>query len=84
MSILIKSYTYILFYLYFICLLAAGTFAIVCLMTGKAVTAYSTIQHDDIPLNNITDNITLSPVYTPMQVATAVTLTVGIMQVYIY
>lgn len=51
-------------------------------MTGKAVTAYSTTQLD-IPLNNSThfNNNTLSPGYTPMQVATAVTLTVGLMQV---
>ncbi|KAF7995780.1 hypothetical protein HCN44_006887 [Aphidius gifuensis] len=62
-----------------------GTFAIVCLMTGKAVTAYSTTQLD-IPLNNSTHfvNNTLSSGYTPMQVATAVTLTVGLMQIVMY
>lgn len=58
-----------------------GTFAVVCLMTGKAVTSYSA------PLNDHRNVTTFAQMnkeyysYTPIQVATAVTLSVGIFQV---
>ncbi|XP_063978806.1 prestin-like isoform X2 [Diachasmimorpha longicaudata] len=58
-----------------------GTFAIVCLMTGKAVAAYSTPE--DTLHGELDGNDTL-PMYTPLQVATAVTFTVGIMQILMF
>ncbi|XP_011313736.1 sulfate transporter isoform X3 [Fopius arisanus] len=58
-----------------------GTFAIVCLMTGKAVAAYSTPQ--DTLTDKVNGNETV-PIYTPQQVATAVTFTVGIMQIMMF
>ncbi|KAI4502188.1 hypothetical protein M0802_002870 [Mischocyttarus mexicanus] len=63
-----------------------GTFAVVCLMTGKAVTSYS------LPLNDH-GNSTYTAFtqidqeyysFTPIQVATAVTLSVGIFQIIMY
>ncbi|XP_033215151.1 solute carrier family 26 member 6-like [Belonocnema kinseyi] len=66
-----------------------GTFAVVCLMTGKAVTAYS--AHDvissDSNFTNVdidTELINAEDGYTHMQVATAVTCMVGIMQLLMY
>ncbi|XP_078052964.1 prestin isoform X2 [Augochlora pura] len=65
----------------------SGTFAVVCLMTGKTVMTYSK------PLDTISGNSTelmpthpgeLSYAFTPMQVATAVTLMVGIYQIIMY
>ena len=60
----------------------------VCLMTGKVVTFYSNpyVGHTfanatDAVLQNLQD---VSYGYTPMQVATAVTLMVGIFQVNIF
>lgn len=64
-----------------------GTFAVVCLMTGKAVTAYST-PTEAVINQNLTDNLTIpmlehpTALYTPIQVATAVTFVVGIYQVH--
>ncbi|XP_018399758.1 PREDICTED: solute carrier family 26 member 6-like [Cyphomyrmex costatus] len=65
-----------------------GTFAVVCLMTGKVVTFYSNpyVGHTfanttDAVLQNQQD---VTYVYTPMQVATAVTLMVGIFQIIMY
>ncbi|XP_070515554.1 prestin isoform X2 [Cardiocondyla obscurior] len=65
-----------------------GTFAVVCLMTGKVVTFYSN-PHVDHTFVNISDAAlqdikNVAPVYTPMQVATAVTLMVGILQIIMY
>ncbi|KAI4489871.1 PREDICTED: solute carrier family 26 member 10 [Polistes canadensis] len=63
-----------------------GTFAVVCLMTGKAVTSYS------LPLNDH-GNSTYTAFtqidkeyysFTPIQVATAITLLVGIFQIIMY
>lgn len=62
---------------------SSGTFAVVCLMTGKTVASYS-IPHNEIASPNATTTLSNLPVeylYTPMQVATAVTLMVGIFQV---
>lgn len=65
-----------------------GTFAVVCLMTGKTVMSYSTHHNDNINPNTTTvipqypgDPVNI---YTPMQVATAVTLMVGIYQIIMY
>ncbi|XP_076758786.1 prestin isoform X1 [Xylocopa sonorina] len=63
-----------------------GTFAVVCLMTGKTVTTYS-ISNNDISNPNATIALSSLPevyTYTPMQVATAVTLVVGIYQIIMY
>lgn len=64
---------------------SSGTFAVVCLMTGKVVTLYSN-SHMEYTFTNGSDAVSQNPedvtyVYTPMQVATAVTLMVGIFQV---
>ncbi|CAK9795466.1 Slc26a5 [Anthophora plagiata] len=63
-----------------------GTFAVVCLMTGKTVGTYS-ISHNEIANPNGTSILSNHPVeylYTPIQVATAVTLMVGIFQIIMY
>ncbi|XP_076481301.1 prestin isoform X3 [Bombus vancouverensis nearcticus] len=63
-----------------------GTFAVVCLMTGKTVASYS-VSHNDITNPNATTtlpNLLGEYSYTPMQVATAVTLMVGIFQIIMY
>ncbi|KAK0167840.1 hypothetical protein PV327_001697 [Microctonus hyperodae] len=63
-----------------------GTFAIVCLMTGRVVTAYSSsptltlVNGTFLHPTEIVDNINLPPIYSPIQVATAVTFTVGLLQ----
>ncbi|XP_017889897.1 solute carrier family 26 member 10-like isoform X2 [Ceratina calcarata] len=61
-----------------------GTFAVVCLMTGKTVATYS-VSHDEFA--NATSALSDLPkeyFYTPMQVATAVTLVVGMYQIVMY
>ncbi|XP_072763166.1 prestin isoform X2 [Anoplolepis gracilipes] len=66
-----------------------GTFAVVCLMTGKVVTYYSTplTGHTSANLSDALpqelEDVTYYT-YTPMQVATAVTLMVGIYQIIMY
>ncbi|XP_076677233.1 prestin isoform X2 [Andrena cerasifolii] len=65
-----------------------GTFAVVCLMTGKTVMTYS-LPHIGIMNPNATNVLSdhLGEhlyTYTPMQVATAVTLMVGIYQIVMY
>ncbi|XP_011702981.1 PREDICTED: prestin-like [Wasmannia auropunctata] len=65
-----------------------GTFAVVCLMTGKVVTVYSS-PHEQYTFANVTETVSqnledVAYVYTPMQVATAVTLMVGIFQIIMY
>ncbi|KAL3278616.1 hypothetical protein HHI36_016156 [Cryptolaemus montrouzieri] len=67
-----------------------GTFAVVCLMTGRAVLQHSDPSHFrnlDIGNITVTDTVAQNPSaysYTPIQVATAVTFTVGIFQVILY
>ncbi|XP_012284299.1 solute carrier family 26 member 6 [Orussus abietinus] len=67
-----------------------GTFALVCLMTGKVVTAYATPQGKIHDLTNGTNSAIdtntgeYMEVYTAIQVATAVTLLVGIYQLGMY
>ncbi|XP_076165070.1 prestin isoform X2 [Ptiloglossa arizonensis] len=65
-----------------------GTFAVVCLMTGKTVMTYS-IPHNEFTSSNTSEvmfNYTREHLYkyTPMEVATAVTLMVGIYQIVMY
>ncbi|KMQ92247.1 solute carrier family 26 member 6-like isoform x1 protein [Lasius niger] len=66
-----------------------GTFAVVCLMTGKVVTYYSnpltghTSANISDTLSQNLEDVTYYT-YTPMQVATAVTLMVGIYQIIMY
>ncbi|GAB1860445.1 Prestin [Camponotus japonicus] len=65
-----------------------GTFAVVCLMTGKVVTYYSHPVMDYTSANfsdSLSENLKdVTYTYTPMQVATAVTLMVGIYQIIMY
>ncbi|XP_047349970.1 solute carrier family 26 member 10-like [Vespa velutina] len=67
-----------------------GTFAVVCMMTGKVVTTYSSSENLS---NNSTkiyeENITMTTGiinnhYTPIQVATVVTFVVGLTQLGMY
>ncbi|XP_011498116.1 PREDICTED: solute carrier family 26 member 10-like [Ceratosolen solmsi marchali] len=64
-----------------------GTFAIICLMTGKAITSYST-PLENIGIDNHTQELETTidskEIYTPMQVATSVTFMVGIIQLIMY
>ncbi|KAJ8957239.1 hypothetical protein NQ318_007803 [Aromia moschata] len=59
-----------------------GTFAVVCLMTGKAVLEYSDASYfqTETHIDNSTENIYIQTGYSPMQVATAVTFTVAVFQ----
>ncbi|KAK0090530.1 hypothetical protein PV325_012584 [Microctonus aethiopoides] len=67
-----------------------GTFAIVCLMTGRVVTAYSSsptltlVNGTFLHPTEIVDDVNLLPIYSPMQVATAVTFTVGLLQLTMF
>ncbi|XP_043488517.1 sulfate transporter-like [Polistes fuscatus] len=66
-----------------------GTFAVICMMTGKVVVTYSSVENS---MNNSTQidgvNIIRSNMinhdYTPIQVATVVTFVVGLMQLGMY
>ncbi|EFN88552.1 Prestin [Harpegnathos saltator] len=70
--------------------ISIGTFAVVCLMTGKVVTTYSTTYSTVGHVStNTSDAVSqrledVTNMHTPMQVATAVTLMVGILQVIMY
>ncbi|XP_058805489.1 solute carrier family 26 member 6-like isoform X2 [Phymastichus coffea] len=64
-----------------------GTFAVVCLMTGRAVLAYSTPLETIENSNNTLKESQLlqhTKIYTPIQVATSVTFMVGIIQLIMY
>ncbi|XP_046815512.1 sulfate transporter isoform X1 [Vespa crabro] len=61
-----------------------GTFAVVCLMTGKAVTSYSVPLNDHRNVTTFTQMDKEYNSYTSIQVATAVTLSVGIFQIIMY
>ncbi|XP_044583943.1 prestin-like [Cotesia glomerata] len=66
-----------------------GTFAIVCLMTGKVVATYSTPISSSLSNNTLFDssrdlNDSLPMFYSPMQVATAVTFSVGLLQLLMF
>lgn len=66
------------------CYFCLGTFAIVCLMTGKVVSQYSTVE---IMQNGTYSNLELKagePKYTNIQVATTVTFAVGIFELLMY
>lgn len=68
---------------------SSGTFAVVCLMTGKVVSAYSTpLENIENMKSNLTQEDLHFPtvnteIYTPIQVATTVTFMVGLIQVHI-
>lgn len=65
-----------------ILLLFSGTFAIVCLMTGKVVNQYSTVEIlQNGTLTHSLNYDPTQPVYTNVQVATTVTFTVAMFQV---
>ncbi|KOC67065.1 Prestin [Habropoda laboriosa] len=63
-----------------------GTFALICMMTGKVVTTYSShgqlsrnsTAESDLPLSSANDR------YSPVEVATAVTFTVALIQLGMY
>ncbi|XP_031828182.1 prestin isoform X2 [Nomia melanderi] len=62
-----------------------GTFALICMMTGKVVTTYSSQGH--VFGNGTEGNEVLSSVanqYSPVEVATAVTFTVAMIQLAMY
>ncbi|XP_018576246.1 solute carrier family 26 member 10 isoform X4 [Anoplophora glabripennis] len=65
-----------------------GTFAVACLMTGKAVLEYSdpyyfqTESNSNITVDSITEVTIIK--YSPIEVATAVTITVAIFQLAMY
>ncbi|OXU22031.1 hypothetical protein TSAR_012510 [Trichomalopsis sarcophagae] len=65
-----------------------GTFAVVCLMTGRAVTSYATPLETISSANNTLEGSQLllhnTEIYTPIQVATAVTFMVGIIELIMY
>ncbi|XP_017875060.2 solute carrier family 26 member 6-like [Ceratina calcarata] len=62
-----------------------GTFALVCMMTGKVVATYST--QEQLAKNGTTSGepgIAMVDRYTPVQVATVVTFTVALVQLTMY
>ncbi|XP_043248167.1 solute carrier family 26 member 10-like isoform X1 [Colletes gigas] len=62
-----------------------GTFALICMMTGKVVSTYST--HGQSSSNGTAENESLLATdnqYTPVEVATAVTFTVAMIQLGMY
>ncbi|XP_072753756.1 prestin isoform X3 [Anoplolepis gracilipes] len=63
-----------------------GTFALVCMMTGKVVTTYSsrTISVNSTSTENGTSISDISHQYSPVEVATAVTFTVAVIQLGMY
>ncbi|XP_015604071.1 solute carrier family 26 member 6 isoform X2 [Cephus cinctus] len=66
-----------------------GTFAVVCLMTGKTVSSYATPSDILVKMNETASIMGYQsseplPIYTPMQVATAVTFMVGTFQLVMY
>lgn len=60
-------------------MLLAGTFAVVCLMTGKVVGDFAT-DPSDVGVSSV-DSLTDTPTYTPNQVAAVVALMNGIVEV---
>ncbi|XP_050523887.1 prestin-like isoform X2 [Daktulosphaira vitifoliae] len=63
-----------------------GTFSVICLMTGKVVNTYSNAYEKPMT-HTFTDSVSQSvvpPIYTPIEVATAVTLMVGLIQILMY
>lgn len=81
-------YTYQYFYTNYLKREISGTFAVACLMTGKAVLEHSDPYYFQTEGNStITgDPITEATVtkYSPIEVATSVTITVAIFQVFMY
>ncbi|XP_057334828.1 solute carrier family 26 member 10-like isoform X1 [Microplitis mediator] len=66
-----------------------GTFAVICMMTGKVVLTYSNINQQQNQTNNSSLSIdtlqkTDNPQYSPLEVATVVTFGVSIIQLTMY
>ncbi|XP_076248256.1 prestin isoform X2 [Calliopsis andreniformis] len=63
-----------------------GTFALICMMTGKVVTTYSSHEHLISNGTNIENEAVSSTGdrYSPVEVATAVTFTVAVIQLGMY
>lgn len=63
-----------------------GTFALICMMTGKVVTTYSTsaISANSTSTENGTFISDTSHQYSPVEIATAVTFTVAVIQLGMY
>ncbi|KAF6216287.1 hypothetical protein GE061_000627 [Apolygus lucorum] len=61
-----------------------GSFAVVCLMAGNVVTRYATPPELIMTTGNITATANIGSHYTPVQVASAVALLVGIYQLILY
>ncbi|CAG9558930.1 unnamed protein product [Danaus chrysippus] len=62
-----------------------GTFAVACLMTGKVVLQHSTpIDVVHVANSTISEGPSLLPAYTPIQVASIVSLSVGMMQIVMW
>uniref|UniRef100_A0A1B6KMM7 STAS domain-containing protein n=1 Tax=Graphocephala atropunctata TaxID=36148 RepID=A0A1B6KMM7_9HEMI len=63
---------------------AMGSFAVICLMTGKVVSEYSGGSPAPPLFNSTASASTGQPVYSPMEVATCVTFMVAIYQLLMY
>ncbi|XP_015171819.1 PREDICTED: solute carrier family 26 member 10-like isoform X1 [Polistes dominula] len=66
-----------------------GTFAVICMMTGKVVVTYSSMENTmnnstQIDSANIIGSNMINHEYTPIQVATVVTFVVGLTQLGMY
>ncbi|XP_050423786.1 prestin-like isoform X2 [Adelges cooleyi] len=65
-----------------------GTFSVICLMTGKVVNQYANVNDKTAAVlaKPFTDSVSQAhvPLYTPIEVATAVTLMVGLVQILMY
>ncbi|XKL65796.1 hypothetical protein PGB90_009216 [Kerria lacca] len=60
--------------------ISMGSFAVVCLMTGKIVLQYS----NNNSVNSSTNSTDHLPSYTPTEVATAVSFMAGVFQIFMY
>lgn len=69
-----------------------GSFSVICLMTGKVVNAYSTtdrvgggvVDYSSPSISSTGSDALAQQRYTPIEVATAVTLMVGLVQILMY
>lgn len=62
----------------------SGTFAIVCLMTGKVVSQYATVEIMQNGTYSSIESRADEPQYTNVQVATTVTFAVGMFELVMY
>ncbi|XP_044736881.1 sulfate transporter [Chrysoperla carnea] len=61
-----------------------GTFAIVCLMTGKVVNNYATPSHGSLFSNSTVMELDPQPLYTPIEVGSTVCLMTGVIYLVMY